>query len=78
VEKKTLFIGIQDIKFFTIPQTGEVGMQLLYPKDQTGLVPNIELGVRLSPREARRYALLLERKADEAEGIVPPSQRSRE
>jgi hypothetical protein len=43
VEKKTLFIGIQDIKFFTIPQTGEVGMQLLYPKDQTGLVPNIEL-----------------------------------
>jgi hypothetical protein len=46
VEKKTLFIGIQDIKFFTIPQTGEVGMQLLYPKDQTGLVPNIELGAR--------------------------------
>jgi hypothetical protein len=64
---RTIFIGLESLKFFVIPQTGQVGVQLRYPKDETGLVPGIELGIRLSPEEARRVATLLGRKADEAE-----------
>jgi hypothetical protein len=48
-EKRILFIGLEGTTFFVIPQTGEVGVQLRYAKDQAGLVPGLELGIRLSP-----------------------------
>lgn len=70
IEKRTLFIGLEGTTFFVIPQTTEVGVQLRYPKDQTGLVPGLELGIRLSPAEARRFARLLAAKADETEALA--------
>jgi hypothetical protein len=68
--KRTLFIGLEGATFFVIPQTGEVGIQLRYPKDETGLVPRLELGIRLSPEEARRFSRLLVDKATEAEVLA--------
>lgn len=48
-----------------------VGVKLDYPRDVTGLVPGLHLGIELTPTEARDFAAWLQRKADEAEDGLP-------
>jgi hypothetical protein len=42
-------------------------VQLQYSPSQTGLPPDVELAIALTPAEARAFADVLSRKADEAE-----------
>jgi hypothetical protein len=46
---------------------GNVFVQLQYPHEQTGLVSGTELGIQMTPAQARAFARQLVRKADEAE-----------
>jgi transcriptional regulator with XRE-family HTH domain len=71
---KVIFLGLDGITFFVVPKTWEVGVQLRHAKDQPGLAPGLELGIRLTPEEARRFAHLLASKAGEAEALA--SKRS--
>ena len=50
---------------------GNVFVLLLYPHEQTGLVPGTELAIQMTPTQARRIAHQLLRKADEAEAGLP-------
>jgi hypothetical protein len=52
---------------FGVGPEDKVYVQLRYSPDQTGLPPDVELAIALTPNEARAFAEVLSRKADEAE-----------
>jgi hypothetical protein len=52
---------------FGVGPEDKVYVQLQYSPGQTGLSPDVELAIALTPAEARAFADVLSRKADEAE-----------
>jgi hypothetical protein len=48
----------------------KVYVQLQYSPEQTGLAPDVELAIALTPAEARAFSNVLVRKADEADAAA--------
>ena len=46
-------------------------VRLDYPREDTGLAPDVHLAIQLTPAEARAFAESLSRNADEAEASKP-------
>jgi hypothetical protein len=55
---------------FGVGPEDKVYMQLQYSADQTGLPPDVELAIALTPSQARAVADRLDQKADEAEAAA--------
>ena len=49
----------------------DVAVHLHIPDNQLGMAPGIGLALRMTPPEARKFADVLRRKADEAEAGLP-------
>jgi transcriptional regulator with XRE-family HTH domain len=67
---RVIFLGLDGVTFFVIPRTYEVGIELRHATRHQGHVPEIELAVRLTVAEARRFCHLLTGTADEAEALA--------
>jgi hypothetical protein len=65
MEKRWLILSAKEIAYATT--NGEVLLHLILADASAGLMPEVELGLRLSPDEARGVARMLDKKADEAE-----------
>ncbi|QIX17198.1 hypothetical protein [Burkholderia multivorans] len=65
MEKKIIVVSPSDISLGTIP--GDVAIMFHGLQKPLGLAEDIQPVLRLSPDEARRLAVALARKADEAE-----------
>jgi hypothetical protein len=59
---------------FGVGPEDKVFVQLQYSPDQTGLPPDVELAIALTPSQARAVADRLDRKADEAEAAARKRQ----
>jgi hypothetical protein len=66
--KRTLTLSAEKISFAYTQ--GDVLIVLDLAESSAGLVPELDLAIRLSPAESRSFARVLERKADEAEGLT--------
>jgi hypothetical protein len=55
---------------FAVGPEDKVYVQLRYSPEQTGLAPNVELAISLTPAEARAFSNALLQKADEAEAAA--------
>ena len=67
--KRVLYLSAQNIKVTSLPKEREVAIQLDLAQSSAGLVPELDLAIRLSPDEARTVAHALLRRADAAEGV---------
>ena len=55
---------------FAVGPEDKVYVQLRYSPEQTGLAPDVELAIALTPAEARAFSDVLLRKASEAEAAA--------
>lgn len=69
MEKKIIVISADGLSVGSIP--GDVALMFHDAGKHFGLAEEIQLTLRLAPDEARRLALALQRKADEAEARSP-------
>jgi hypothetical protein len=70
--KRWLMISASGFSVVTGPDLGRnVAIHLHIPDNQLGMAPGVGLALRLSPTEARRFADVLRKKADEAEVGLP-------
>jgi hypothetical protein len=60
---------------FAVGPEDKVYVQLRYSPEQTGLAPDVELAIALTPAEARAFSNALLRKAGEAEAAARNRQR---
>ena len=66
-EKKLLMLAAEQVAVAQDYEYGDVVMQLDLAVTPTGMPPQVELGLRLSPDEAREVAAALGRAADAIE-----------
>ena len=61
----------RDVAVGVLKPTRSVAMQQLIDPDHLHLAPAVGVALQMSPAEARRIAMLLNKKADEAEAGLP-------
>ena len=69
--EKWIVITPQDISVGVLKPERAVAVQLRIHPDHLHLAPAVGVALRMTPTEARRIAMLLQRTADEAEAGMP-------